>query len=535
MNMPCWTDTVFTPNTGEDHLGLLSVGVNIAETLVTGINTVTPRARYHAFYSWVLNDFLQHTPTKDMRDFKQHLHRRELAFILANIGAAQKDGISTAALIGVTKGAWIWANSKTDLDITAEYLKNPLGGYAIYRGVMQQMHLIKPQDDSTIVDAITDKGRELADAFQTSIATTLYFRNYLNADYIPREVLVEFGEAAALHRLPGKADAEKLLYVFIRPDLVSKKKEDCRRETIGFFLDAIQRPSGNQLISDRSWRRLFYERKMPDGSSYMGLKELDFPLEGWFVYQLRQYFVFAVETLFCHLINDVSFANTTLSRFLSERLSDTMQATLEGDAKLDFDPSQLLDTLINQVPEYIEEYATGKIVAGLKAQTMQTHFVLPILMLLTVFKQLDQLKDKAYCWELAGYGGGEHISLTRFHRDVKSSLQKRLTVADFCHFVYSEYIVKQHYLTAMEKLTDYNRKLDTFRIIENDGILEFRNGYQPNFNGFRGHQLLQAMVDINLILRRNNELQITDLGQEVLARVKKLAVQVKRDGSWLNC
>ena len=42
MNIPAWTDTKFRSNSGQDHLGALSVGANIAEDLLPGINTVTP-------------------------------------------------------------------------------------------------------------------------------------------------------------------------------------------------------------------------------------------------------------------------------------------------------------------------------------------------------------------------------------------------------------------------------------------------------------------------------------------------------------
>lgn len=59
MGLPAWSTANFRSNTGQDHLGILSVGTTIAENLLPGINTITPRARYRSFYCWVLVDFLE--------------------------------------------------------------------------------------------------------------------------------------------------------------------------------------------------------------------------------------------------------------------------------------------------------------------------------------------------------------------------------------------------------------------------------------------------------------------------------------------
>ena len=78
------------------------------------------------------------------------------------------------------------------------------------------------------------------------------------------------------------------------------------------------------------------------------------------------------------------------------------------------------------------------------------------------------------------------MSIDRFLSDIDSLLKKEAKVEDFCFMIINTYIIRQHHRVATEKLLGY--KLETFCIIENDEVLEYRSKYSPNFNQFRGFQ-----------------------------------------------
>jgi hypothetical protein len=55
---PFWTEKLYRPSRGQDHLGLGSVSSDrILRMLVPGINVLTVHPRYWSFYSFVLDEF----------------------------------------------------------------------------------------------------------------------------------------------------------------------------------------------------------------------------------------------------------------------------------------------------------------------------------------------------------------------------------------------------------------------------------------------------------------------------------------------
>ena len=50
------------------------------------------------------------------------------------------------------------------------------------------------------------------------IANTLYYREYLDKDLIPKTALIEYGELAGLEKTMGHEDHNVLLDVFLRPN-----------------------------------------------------------------------------------------------------------------------------------------------------------------------------------------------------------------------------------------------------------------------------------------------------------------------------
>lgn len=67
---PFWTEKLYRPSGGQDHLGLGSVSSDrILRTLAPGINVLTVHPRYWSFYSFVLDEFWQRRLARTRRSF----------------------------------------------------------------------------------------------------------------------------------------------------------------------------------------------------------------------------------------------------------------------------------------------------------------------------------------------------------------------------------------------------------------------------------------------------------------------------------
>ncbi len=76
-----WIEKIYKEEEGQDYLGLRLVQGHIVGHLLSGIITTTKRARYYAFYSWLLVEYAnRHHP--DGWSFN-HFIRREQIFGLA--------------------------------------------------------------------------------------------------------------------------------------------------------------------------------------------------------------------------------------------------------------------------------------------------------------------------------------------------------------------------------------------------------------------------------------------------------------------
>ncbi len=201
---PLWTERIFQTNTGEDFLGLHSVQNNIVGYLLPGIITITPRARYYSFYSWLIYEYGHRHPTG--WSLNRFIKRREQAFVFANLIYHWSLGRSdrVGGLLGSDVLSKHTENYKDNDSIPyyirekgQDYLKAAAGGYSTYAGVMNALRITnRPDEDENRLE-LKPIGVQLAEAFAESIGDTRYFTNrseYDEADQIPKSVLLEYGE-----------------------------------------------------------------------------------------------------------------------------------------------------------------------------------------------------------------------------------------------------------------------------------------------------------------------------------------------------
>src|SRR5438128_12672819 len=102
---PHWTQAEYSAGGGRDALGIETFSESILSELLPGITNQARRARYYAFWAWVLRDFIRDDrATHTLAGFWKWLRAREDASILAYLA----HGCNTGS-VGIEQGIPIWA------------------------------------------------------------------------------------------------------------------------------------------------------------------------------------------------------------------------------------------------------------------------------------------------------------------------------------------------------------------------------------------------------------------------------------------
>src|SRR3954451_12013156 len=81
---PQWTEKLYRPTGGQDHLGLGSVSSDrILPKLSPGINVLTIHPRYWSFYAFVLDEFWSRDLPRNTPSFREFYRPREALFSYA--------------------------------------------------------------------------------------------------------------------------------------------------------------------------------------------------------------------------------------------------------------------------------------------------------------------------------------------------------------------------------------------------------------------------------------------------------------------
>jgi len=238
MRLLHWTKEL--PRASEaDPLGQeLRVSARLSNELLYCITSITPRARYYAFFPWAVQDYNERERhTKNDRGRVQGVLARERAMVLGAVlhhnGAACENG----GLGGSDKAVILLRAPARSYDLaTWEHLKNDQGQFgAAYKGSLINLGIFKTDDEevSEVVETDTNElnertqsievrelsplGQRLADAFKKSVQATAYVAQALTLkDRIASDVLSEFGSKAGLCEITRKnpKDREVLREVF---------------------------------------------------------------------------------------------------------------------------------------------------------------------------------------------------------------------------------------------------------------------------------------------------------------------------------
>jgi len=555
---PHWIAPIYKATTGEDFLGLRAVQGNIVGYLLPGITTITPRARYYAFYSWLLVEYGEsHPPGMPLAAF---IKCREQIFVLANLAwsASSDDDPKEGGLQGSTELGKHWlAHHEADaipLGVD-DYLGSKHGGYGPYISVMQTLGLTR-QRGADALDVLP-KGQALARAFADAIGETQYYKQRVafdTAESIPRSALEEYGTRCHLSGLAVSSDripTLETLFAFgadgTLPSPGTGSSVSNMKGSLGLILDMLDQAQAP--FADDDFRQAVAYGLCSDYDPYQPAEPLRPVLAHWQMFQLREYYVYALYALWVYFLHWLRLEGPqTLQRFC-DHLNETIDLTSSANAVGLAIPSRsagewplaewlnaLLDasnipgddwtsryvSFAQQSHTLSNEHVLYRQLGLVSPNDAPTYVGLVWLLLSTLYLRLKDLQDsdRWNAWYWAKFGGARRRSMDLFVRDISDHIAAGDSLLDTWTWLCRDYIIAQHTITALEKWRQ--RKANTFHFNYDRGVFEWIRDGVTGFSASRFRQAYDMLADLGLYeidSEAGDCPGLTELGRQTLRRV----------------
>jgi hypothetical protein len=498
-----WTEKLYLPSRGQDHLGLGSVSSDqILPKLSPGIVVQTVHPRYWSFYAFLLDEFWRRDLPRTRRDFSRFYRPREAIFAvgahLCDRPEHPRDG-QMQAIVGAIKAGALARQGPPVYDARFNYIKDALGGYGLYYSAsMAAMGLTLPAMPAVGLpyDTPTPEGRILASAFRDAISDTTYYREYIDDDaaQVPGEVVLEYIRAACLCQLQTDHAPDKLLLrdVFLHAGSAGESAQ--RRATMRFLLDLAHQTSGHALTEDR-FRQLVYYQADTDGATWTPLDSNVRTARRWRLYQAREYYSFALNRLWRYLAEwgqkciaadgdavpladwwahvdqaldfaplAALFASDTPGLDLTSTLTELADwATKAAHAGGDLDSAWDVGAAVTEHALYRWAARNDEPAVIPAALTM---LALIAVRIGAPVVQAAHTED----WDICIDGGVSRLALNRFFSQWRRHSMAGLTLGEAARWLISDYIIRQHERIAVAKLAQTG---DTFRFRRQGDQLRF--------------------------------------------------------------
>lgn len=507
--IPYWTEKMYKPGGGQDHLGLGSVVTDrILPRLSPGINVLTIHPRYWSFYAFVLSEFWSRDLPRTKAALRAWYRPLECIYSVACSLCEGPDHYGTP--IGTRRIAGLVADEPDDFNPQFDYMESAMGGYGLYYStVMQTVGLVALADPrlGLPVDAVTPEGQVVADAFRSVIADTEYYRDWIDKhdQHVPYDVAAEYGERACFCRLRSESAIDRPLLVDAFLHHGSPSEAQARRQTLQMFCELADQTDGD-AVDASSFRRLVYfgadyaEEEGVDGATFVPPESLVRTARKWRLYQAREYFNASVNEMWRRLSywglgRDGDVYPVPMVDVLASIDEIDFQGFADG-VGVDLPPGGL-----NAASPYGDllgwVFDVGAITGGLddrweldcdltedrivdwlgygRATTDDGPDVLAAAVTLATFVAARLWPRELALIEPADWfpvleGGRDRLGLQRFIDALRARVDTGATIGDVARWLTLDYVIAQHERVATAKLPTTG---DTFRFRREAGRLRF--------------------------------------------------------------
>lgn len=488
---------------GRDHLGLGSVSIDrILPMLSPGINVLTFHPRYHSFYIFLLDEFIQRDLPSTRAAWKAFYRPREYIFSVGgHLPEHGEDAIEHGNMSHIVGSDVTNDHAKSEresFDPQTKYIDSPFGGYGLYyRTVMAELGLIYPGGPGLPypIDVPSEKGREVAATFRQAVINTTYYRYYFDSNdkHIPREVVQEYINQACLCQLQRDDAPDRPLMrdVFLHGGSV--QMATARRDTLRMLLDLIDQTDGTPLTQD-FFRQLLYFRGADNGVVYRPRDAVLPTFRRWRLYQAREYYAYALNALWYYLCDWGLVQHGDYRPLPLSYIWDHLDTALNFDSlaqKYGLPSPQLTaqssfsdlltwlrSLLRSPSPSLDEAYALDvPIHEHCLMQLAQKHRQQPGVMVAGMICMLALMHIRfgepamwqEPAWEVSRQGANGRLSVDRYLRRLRRLLASGdVSIREVAQWLYRDYIILQHQAIASHKLPD-----NTFRFQREGNRLRF--------------------------------------------------------------
>lgn len=548
--VPQWTEKLYPPTGGQDHLGLGSVITDrILPALSPYVLVLTVHPRYWSLYTWLLWEFWQTDRPRSKKSYARFFRPRECIFAIGAAGDLcpnPQHATLSGGVVGTDKAS-PHARERDVYDSQLNYIKNSTGGYGLYYAstISSTGLVLQSQPGSGLPwDAPTPAGREVARAFRAAVEGTTYYRKYFQDDAaeVPEQIVREYMAAACLCQLRvGDARDRPLLRdVFLHGG--TGVEGEAQRATFRFLLDLADQTDGSAIDQDH-YRQLIYFHDSEHGASYRPLETTATTARRWRIYQAREYYNFALNRIWRWLVAhglDISHGgirSVSISDIVATALhrlrTDGLTATLEVD-----DPSLSANTPVSRWVDWagdagwvmggdldgpyditapVHEHVLYRYADGLDADDpgcLPACFAILSLLVARFGARETEMRYRND-WGLMRTGGVQRLAMSRFFNQWRQRQRDNERAGAVLAWLVDDYIIRQHLRVATSKLP-YS---DTFRFLRDDGRLRFNDLAIPvRMNNSRFNALSTVLHELGFVGHLGSDSHpLSPAGQTLLA------------------
>jgi hypothetical protein len=528
---PEWIASSLHHTTGRDPLGLATITTDrIIPRLVPGVLALSVRARYFAFYTFLVDEYERLRLAATNSDLSTFIKYREYDYALAVQLCRHGCGLEASGVVGKER-AGPTASDNPAVYQRGESVESHLGGYGLYyRSPLAALSIVAragtPLGDSTTpVDVLwrDDQARSLAAAFRAAIESTEYYRHYMRSvEPVPADALRELANAACFCRLEDYPSERALLRaVFLERQTDPPGSREQRRRSFALLLWLLtqepqivgrnQRPRD----SESSFRQAIWEACVQHITEPTPLAG---HLAQWGALVAKEYMQEGLCGMWSELCTqgcrnqpENGMAPADVVVLLRQTLVPATRLDLTG-ASVDVEPELRTRTFARRVAAASHHLP----LEALRTWAEREDTALAgLALLLTLRDRINDMAPDQVGWRQVGARAGERQpSLLRLLRWLDGHLDTDPSVVDTMQTVIERFILRPHEAIAYSKLPNF-----TFRFRWEDGRLRFHSRLcdgRFGLNDIRRDALTRLTRDLGLWERAGDDIVLTADGQQLV-------------------
>lgn len=545
---PLWTEKVEERDLAQDPLAMNRVMNRLLEELLPGITTISPRARYISHHLWAARDVIRQENPASRAEFLAGMYQRERILLLVSVlhdEADTNDERNHQEIVGIREGRKIidWDDDPLPLDF--RFFANRGGSFGqAYIGPLKTMGLLEIDEESGF-EVPTDKGEELADAYDT-LAQSSGLARFAQQESIAQaklrklpfdQCLCQVCESESPDRTPLRDH-----YLGRTPPAGFRTSARSRGQTLLLLLHLTHRLEDDEILGPGTFLDSCYFETIKIDESY---KEIDIPnrlssqAARWKVVRAHDYLTFAAEVVFEAWLAylETNELDATLAGFKRESLSREVLDHLESYCDVEnLEPTTPLSILLEGVwPDGTteamlqgEEVATVPMVNPLSEHSLdaalesardqedwtQVHAQWPRLTLAMALRFSYPTNEDHDAWAWMTSHTQADLSPARFREELIDLLRKAKTIEDFFEWFINDYVVLQAEEVRRQRATGSTEFRGWFE--NRGGHWEKTRDYSAGHWSARFYSARSILRDLGLLHPNPSKTQLSSDGEAVL-------------------